>query len=145
MGSPWLETVAGHTSEQAAWGLGICHENHQWRSQALPWCGDSLGTLSITFLAPKRIRLNSGPLCHCHRHASATNSKKWHTFGAVCGRRKPLMISLFPSHSLQGWVFASLLAVFSVKLSFAALCLRQSLAWVVKMLETGVPRDHSTN
>lgn len=57
------------------------------------WCDDSLGTLHITFLAPKRIRFNSGPLSHCHRHTTAINTEKWCTVGTVRERRKPLIIS----------------------------------------------------
>lgn len=51
------------------------------------------GNLHISFLAPKRIRFNSGPLSHCHRHKTAINNKKSHTVGIGLGRRKPLIIS----------------------------------------------------
>lgn len=37
------------------------------------------GNLHISFLAPKRIRFNSGPLSRCHRRKTAINNKKSHT------------------------------------------------------------------
>lgn len=50
------------------------------------------GNLHISFLAPKRIRLNSGPLSRCRRHKTAINNKKSHTVGIVLGKRKPLVV-----------------------------------------------------
>lgn len=37
------------------------------------------GKLHISFLAPKRISFNSGPLSRCHRHKTAINNEKSHS------------------------------------------------------------------
>lgn len=39
------------------------------------------GNLHTSFLAPKRIGFNSGPLSRCHRHKTAINNQKSHTVG----------------------------------------------------------------
>ena len=52
------------------------------------------GKLHISFLAPKRISFNSGPLSRCHRHKTAINNEKSHRSELCLGEESPQLSAI---------------------------------------------------
>lgn len=83
------------------------------------------GNLHISFLAPKRIGFNSGPLSRCHRCETAINNKKSHTqLELSLGEERPRLSAIYKLVLQEMAPHSPTTNFCLVKLTFAALCLR---------------------
>lgn len=83
------------------------------------------GNLHISFLAPKRIRFNSGPLSRCHRRKTAINNKKSHTqLESSLGEERPRLSAIYKLVLEEMALHSPTTNFRLVKLTFEALCLR---------------------